>query len=83
MILWLFSQTIHQTVKHVYHFGLLHVKTYPRAYEYSEGLDQPSHPQSDQGFHSPLTESLDTTECLNGEQRIGLSQSAHFAHVTL
>ena len=24
--------------------------------------------QSDQGLHSPLTESLDTTECMDGEQ---------------
>ena len=24
--------------------------------------------QSDQGLHSTLTESLDTTECINGEQ---------------
>ena len=27
--------------------------------------------QSDQGLHSPLTESLDTTECMNWEQRSG------------
>ena len=27
--------------------------------------------QSDQGLHCPLTESLDTTECINGEQRLG------------
>ena len=27
--------------------------------------------QSDQGLNSPLTESLDTTECMNGEQRPG------------
>ena len=25
--------------------------------------------QSDQGLHCPLTESLDTTECMNGDQR--------------
>ena len=25
--------------------------------------------QSGQGLHCPLTESLDTTECMNGEQR--------------
>ena len=25
--------------------------------------------QSDQGFHCPLIESFDTTECKNGEQR--------------
>ena len=27
--------------------------------------------QSDQGLHCLLTESLDTTECMNGEQRPG------------
>ena len=27
--------------------------------------------QSDQGLPCPLTESLDTTECMNGEQRPG------------
>ena len=27
--------------------------------------------QSDQGLHCPLTESLDTIECMNGEQRPG------------
>ena len=32
--------------------------------------------QSDHGFHCPLTESLDTTECMNGEQRPG-----YFTHV--
>ena len=33
--------------------------------------------QSDQGLHCLLTESLDTTECMNGEQRPGW----YFAHV--
>ena len=28
-------------------------------------------PKSDQGLHCLLTESLDTTECINGEQRQG------------
>ena len=32
--------------------------------------------QSDQDLHCPLTESLDTTECMNGEQRTGYC----FAH---
>ena len=27
--------------------------------------------QSDQGLHCPLTESLDTIECMNGEQKPG------------
>ena len=27
--------------------------------------------QSDQGLHYPLTESLDSTGCMNGEQRLG------------
>ena len=50
--------------------------------------------QSDQGLQCPLTESLDTTECMNGEQRSGWyfcactdvrmyrwSESAHFMHL--
>ena len=32
--------------------------------------------QSDQGLHCPLTESLDTTECMNGVQSLG----KYFAH---
>ena len=32
--------------------------------------------QSDQGLHCPLAESLDTTECMKGEQRPGW----YFAH---
>ena len=32
--------------------------------------------QSDLGLRCPLTESLDTTECMNGEQKLGLQ----FAH---
>ena len=48
-----------------------HSKTYIWAYADSEGLDQPANPQSDQGVPCPLTESLDTTECMNGEQRPG------------
>ena len=32
--------------------------------------------QSDQGLHCPLTEPLDTTECMTGEQRPG----CYFAH---
>ena len=36
------------------------------------------HPRClNQGLHYPLTESLDTTECINGEQRPGW----YFAHV--
>ena len=38
-----------------------------RAYADSEGLDQPVHP----GLQCLLTESLDTTECMNGAQRPG------------
>ena len=44
--------------------------------------------QSDQGIRCPLTESLDTKECMNGKQKPGLfcacagwSESAHFTHV--
>ena len=33
--------------------------------------------QSDQGLHCPLTESLDTTECMIGEQR----PESYFVHV--
>ena len=36
-----------------------------RAYAGSEGPDQTA--QSDQGFRCPLTELLDTIECMNGE----------------
>ena len=64
-----------------------HAKTCLRAYADSEGPDQPAHP-ADQGFHCPLTKSLDTIECMNGEQRPGWyfgqcagSESTHFAHV--
>ena len=32
--------------------------------------------QSDQGLHCPLTKSVDTTECMNGQQRPG----CYFAH---
>ena len=32
-----------------------------------EGTDQPVHQGSDQGLHCLLTESLDTTEYMNGE----------------
>ena len=42
--------------------------------------------QSDQGLRCPLTESLDTIECMNGEQMPGWNfthvryESMHFAH---
>ena len=42
--------------------------------------------QSDQDLHCPLSESLDTTECMNGEQKLilcacaGWSEFAHFAY---
>ena len=39
------------------------------AYADSEGPDQPVHRQSDQGLPCPLTDSMDTTEYMNGEQR--------------
>ena len=41
-----------------------------RASADSEGPD-PHIRTSDQGLHCPFTESLDTTECMNGEQRPG------------
>ena len=43
----------------------------------SECPDQSVHPQSDQGLQCQITESLDTTECMNGEQRPGW----YFTHV--
>ena len=46
------------------------------AYANSEDPDQPGHLQSDQGLQFQLTESLDTTECMNGEQRPG----CYFVH---
>ena len=46
-----------------------------RAYADSESPDQTgnqtANAQSNQGLHYPLTESLDTTECMNGEQKPG------------
>ena len=33
--------------------------------------------QSDQDLHCPLTDSMDTTECINGELRLG----RYFIHV--
>ena len=36
--------------------------------------------QSDQGLHCPITESLDTTEYMNWDQRPGWSESARVAH---
>ena len=47
------------------------------AYVDSEDPDQPEHLQSDQDLQFQLTESLDTTECMNGEQRAG----CYFVHV--
>ena len=35
------------------------------------GQRRPRSAQSDQGLCCPLTESVDTTECINGEQRPG------------
>ena len=45
-----------------------HAKMCIWAYVVSGGPDQPVHPQSDQGLHCPLTESLDTIEYINGGQ---------------
>ena len=55
------------------------VKMCLRAYANSKGPDQPKiidtqcdqglHCHLTQGHHCLLTESLDTTECMNGEQR--------------
>ena len=54
--------------------GPRHAKTCLWAFADNKSPDQQA--QSDQGLHCPLTESLDTTECLNGEQRPG----QYFAH---
>ena len=43
-------------------FGSHHAKTCLREYADSEGPDQ--------GLYCPLTESLDTTECMNGEEML-------------
>ena len=44
------------------------MKTCPWAYVDSVGQDQDcASAWSDQCLHCPLTESLDTTECMNGE----------------
>ena len=40
------------------------------------GQRRPRSAQSDQGLHCPLTESLNTTKCMNGKQRPGW----YFAH---
>ena len=47
--------------------GLHHAKKCLREYADSEGPDQSAH-QSDQGLCCPLTESLDTIECISGEK---------------
>ena len=51
--------------------GPRHAKTCLWGYVGSKGPDQPAHLQSDQGHYCPLTESLDTIECMNREQRHG------------
>ena len=48
-----------------------HAKTYLQAYADSEVLSTCASAHSDQGLHCPLTESLDTTECMDREQRLG------------
>ena len=45
-----------------------HTKTCPRAYAESKDPDQHVDLQADQGLAFPPSESLDTTECMNGEQ---------------
>ena len=69
--------------------GPRHAKTFLRADTDSEGQDQPAgSAQSDQCLRCPLTESLDTIKCINGEQiprwdfaqAWDESKSVHFAH---
>ena len=43
-----------------------HAKTCLWSYADGEDPDQSPSTQSDQDLHCPLTESLDTTECMNG-----------------
>ena len=54
-----------------------HEKTCLQAYADSEDPDQPAHPRSGQRLRCPLTESLDTIECISEEQIPGWG----FAHV--
>ena len=47
----------------------LHAKMSLRAYANNEGPDQPAHSRSQiMAFVCPLTEQMDTTACINGEQ---------------
>ena len=70
-------------------YGPRLAKTCLRPCADSEDQDQPAFAQADQGLHCPLTESLDTTECINGERRsgrfvcacAGWSESARFLQV--
>ena len=70
-------------------FGPSHAKTCLRAYAESGGPDQPAHPRSLIRAFTVRLESLDSTECMNGEQRPRMircackrwSESAHIAHV--
>ena len=50
-------------------YGPRLAKTCLRPCADSEDPDQPAFAQADQCLHCPLTESLDTTECINGERR--------------
>ena len=53
-------------------YGLRHAKTCLWEYADSEGTYQSAHPRSlISAFSVPLTESFDTTECINGEQMPG------------
>ena len=47
-------------------YGSRHGETCPLAYAASEGPDA----QSDQSHRCPLTDSLDTTECMYGEKSL-------------
>ena len=53
----------HPAVSTFVSVGPRHSKTCFREYADSEVPDQPA-----QGLHCPLTESFDTTECMNGEK---------------
>ena len=61
------TKTVHRLARS---FGKCHAKMRLQAYADSEVLDHPAHSQSDQGLHSPLTESLDTTNWTAKAQRI-------------
>ena len=71
-------------------FGPRHIKTCIRVCGQRRLRSACASTQSDQGFHCPPTESLATTKCMNGDQRLcwyfahaehDLNLRMHFAHI--